>query len=183
MESQGRPEYLAMFTSRAVVAVREGGDDEALAQAAEPADGVGPRVEAVPDAVQMVGLGFVEGIAKFAEKLVELGAVEGVGGGEGALATPDLADTSDVPLEAPAIGEGFPVSREALAIAEDGRDLADDGATPIDDGAEDIEGEGADIGKGHGVILPDVGGVRRGRASSRRGRFRRSRGGCDRCQG
>ena len=55
-----------------MVAVREGGNDEALAQAPKPADGVGPGVEAVPDAVEVGGLGLVEGVAELGEELIEL---------------------------------------------------------------------------------------------------------------
>src|SRR5262249_30285133 len=87
------------------VAVRARGEDEAATQPGQSGNGVGPRVEAMPGAIQVVDLRFTEALdAELDEQTIEAHAVEIVELGPGQLALADAREHGLVET-APGIGE------------------------------------------------------------------------------
>ena len=132
------------------VAVGEGSDHVAGAQAGQAPDRVGPGGQAVPDQVQVRQLVGGEAAlqAEVGQEAVEDHAVEVVERGPREVASPHAVHGGGV-AGAPGVGEAAPVDVRGDALA-----LADDAAPPVDDGAEDVEGEGADVRVGHGLRRP-----------------------------
>src|SRR5437867_3381277 len=124
------------------VAIRERGEDVRAPEPREPGDGVGPRIESMPCAIQMVDL--VRGQptdAELAEQSLEAHPVEIV---ELRPRKRTRAHALHHRLieRAPGVRELRPVDTEAPGLAERFA-FADDAAPPVDDGAEDVERERA----------------------------------------
>src|SRR5262245_21332141 len=126
------------------VAVRQRRQDVLLPQAREAGHGVGPRIEPVPGAVQLVGLGLAEALdAELDDELVEAQAVQVIQLRPRDLIDPHLRHGRLVE-RAPAIGERRPVhAGDALALLER-LAFADEAGPPVDHRAEHIERQGLD---------------------------------------
>src|SRR5207245_338604 len=125
------------------VAVRERRENELPLEAHEPRYGIGPRVEAVPGAVQVVDLRLGEsGDAEPDEELIERHPVEIVELGPRHRAAPHLLQHGLVEA-APRVSERCPADLQALGAPER-LTLADQARPPVNDGAEDVEGQRLD---------------------------------------
>src|SRR5437899_9767979 len=129
------------------VAVRERRENELLLEARQAGHGVGPGVEAVPGAVQVVDLGLRETLdTELDQKLVEALAVEVVELRPRAMAAAHLVHRWLVEA-APRVGELGPVHAEALRLPK-GLALPDEARPPVHHRAEDVQGARLDLPDG-----------------------------------
>jgi len=123
------------------VAVAERGDRVTLLQPVQAGHAVGPGQQAVPDAVEVGRVHFVQLQPAGDQQPVQDASVQAVDVGPGQGAGAHLVHGGLV-AGAPVVGEYGPVLRrqgqpllQQLAFAGDGR-------APVDDGAEDVEAQG-----------------------------------------
>src|SRR5215831_6460396 len=130
------------------VAVGQRRQDELLLEARETGHRVGPRIEPMPGAVEMIDLRLRKALdAELDQERVEALAMEIVELRPRAPAAADLVHRRLVE-PAPGVGELRPVDAETVFLAE-GLALADQARAPVHHGAEDIERERLDVLDGH----------------------------------
>src|SRR5262245_26768899 len=146
-----KPAVLGHVHHEGHVAVRERGQHELPLQACEPGHRVGPGIEAVPGAIEVIDLGLRKTLdAELGQELVEALPVEVVELGPRPAAATHLVHRRLVE-PAPRVGELGPVEAEPLRLAER-LAFPDEAQPPVDHRAEDVERERLDVGDCHGKV-------------------------------
>src|SRR5262249_34802576 len=145
------------------------GEDVALPQARHAGHGIGPRIEPVPDAVDVIDLSLAQSfdreLGQVLTQILEMQHVEL----DEAAAPAAHALHRRLILLPPGVGELPPIALDRrLALGEIVAEIAHDRAAPIDDRAEHVEGEGF-YGSGieHRVLARHALGSERERVAAR----------------